>query len=39
MYLLFPHEPEFEDIVESAALETLVSGIIRHIVAYLVLLK
>jgi len=38
-HLLFPDEPEFEDIVEPATLKALVSSVIRDVVTDLVLLE
>ena len=34
-HLLFPHEPQFEDIIQSATLYALVPSIIGHIIAHL----
>ncbi len=32
-----PHEPEFEDVVVSSALDSLVTGVIRYVVMFVLL--
>ena len=39
MYLFLPHEPQFENIIESTTLDALVSCVIGYIIADLVLLE